>query len=549
MEGLRFFLNDQSKYQNLNQFQKAALTSISNAKNTDSNHVVVLPCGTGKSALAISFMIQYPKILYLTYEKASISQLISTIKENTNCRESHIVDLSSSKIEDINPHAHIVVATYACLSRQLCTSTARSSVGFSVLNSQFDVVVFDECHHCASNTYYPLAIYLLKQSNRSLAMTATFERSDDRDLSFLGNIVYQTTAREVSAAGLIANINVCQIFIDRSALAEKAHAKVNGIQCTYINALHVNKLRIAKSIIEAHLQCQHKIYVSVEHLLSTKIYKRIFKTFEVLSSGTAVGADSFQESLIQSQIYHNVDAIKRFNDERVLPSSSRYVPGLISTAVAESAVDMHHPAFCAMIVADAHGGTASALQRIGRLARTNLSQQKTAFVYELITASSTEQTAAAKRCHAYQNEGYSVMQLSCDEFCNRFGTSTSDAASCAEDRMPDERKLLLEILSYNEIAAAPSASSSSFSSSSFSSSSSSSSSLASSLSSSSASSSFTRSVRIRATSSKSKVFRSHFKSVSKRLKIHAAQQKIKQREEQNKVLNAYVSSSALEILS
>jgi superfamily II DNA or RNA helicase len=538
MERLRFFLNNDSKYQNLNQFQKAALTSISNAKNTDSNHVVVLPCGTGKTALALAYMIQYPKILYLTYEKASISQVISTIKQHTNARESHIVDLSSSKIEDINPHAHIIICSYAFLSKQLGTSTAKSSIGSFILNSQFDVVVFDECHHTASNTYYPLAIYLLKQSNRSLAMTATFERSDDRDLSFLGNTIYKTTAREVSAAGLIANINVCQIFIDRSALAEKAHAKVNGIQCTYINALHVNKLRIAKSIIDAHLQCQHKIYVSVEHLLSTKIYKRIFKNFEVLSSGTAVGADSFE-----SQDAHNLNAIKRFNDERVLPSSSRYVPGLISTAVAESAVDLNHPAFCAMIVADAHGGTASALQRIGRLARTNFSQQKTAFVYELVTNSSTEQTAAAKRCHAYQNEGYSVMQLSCEEFCNQFNTS-----ECAEDkmpdRMPDERKLLLEILSYNEIAAGPSASSSSFSSSS-----SSSLSLASSLASSSASSSFTRSVRIRATSSKSKVFRSHFKSVSKRLKIHAAQQKIKQREEQNKVLNAYVSSSALEILS
>lgn len=463
-----FKLKTESKFNRPSEPQAQALEAI---RATTESGIVVLPCGAGKTAVFLQAALEAGnRVLFLNFEKQGVMQVASAISEHTTVGERQLCAYSSDLKTEPNTLLCYFVTTYSMFSSSGNRSEATTRVRNFVLNTPWDLVVLDECHHASAETYKPLVEHLVKSAKRVLGFTGTLCRSEvsaahhspeERQLAnaqefeFIGKVLHSRTCAELEAAGLIAKVRRVELAVHFTPLFSDASGLVGGQQKQYLQALNPQKLNALWALVNLHRSMGHVGMIFTNHLLPAKSVKALLgPRWEILSGGNAHGTEGVHTAQA------NAELVKKFNSGKL--------DGLIATPVGESALDVHNPNFRYAIVIDAHSGQAPASQKLGRLSRTPrvlrtegeddasfrkrlLAEQKVATYYEIVTHDTEEETAAAARDVQFEHDGYTKTSMEYRELfktVERVGVLESRAPLFGEEA---QLRLLVECLGYHDL--------------------------------------------------------------------------------------------------
>jgi len=462
-----FKLKPDSKFRNPSEPQAQALEAI---RATSDSGIVVLPCGAGKTAVFLQAAVEAGnRVLFLNFEKQGVVQVADAIREHTTVSPNQLCAYSSECKTQPNTLLCYMVTTYSMFSSTSNRSGETARVRQFVTSTPWDLVVLDECHHAAADTYQPLIELLVSNARRVLGFTGTLcrgvaaagsdeqsrEETNAQHFEFIGRVLYSRTPAELEAAGLIAKVRRTEVSVQMTAQFEAAHERVSGSLKQYLQALNPYKLNAVWMLVKLHRAMGHVGMIFCNHLLPAKALQDFLgERWGLLSGGNAYGTEGTHTAQV------NAALVKRFN--------SGELDGLIATPVGESALDVFNPHFCYAIVIDAHGGQAPASQKLGRLSRTPrvlrkpdespedhkkryLSEQKDAIYYEVVTENTEEETAARARDVQFVHDGYEATHVTYNTVCD-----AADEAGVKEADAPfaspvAQLKLLVECLSYPDL--------------------------------------------------------------------------------------------------
>ena len=419
-----------SKFNQRSDVQQEALSAILKANHSG---VCVAPCGAGKSALIIELGMKLAhrsptsseaqRVLILCYESAGVLQLEAALRDHTTLQARNISVQTGRTKQRVNSKFVFLVSTYSLFAAQgEVRNEASKEVKDFVFSTVWDAVLLDEVHHICAPTFKPFIMNL--KSRIKLGFTATLYRNDvkttetrleheQRNFGWFGPVLYRCTAADSERTGIIAKIRRAEVRVSLSEEFSMVYrATTSSMDRVYLAALNPQKLNALATIVGMHQQLNHSGIVFATHLLSAKIIRDVLgaEGWEILSGSNAHGIfDEKHSSEANRQI------VKRFN--------AGELRGLISTAVGESSLDLHSDAFRYVVVLDADGGSASAAQKLGRVARTarlnakegetpeqllqrRLSVQKSAAYYEINTRDTADESAARRRVAEFEVEGY-----------------------------------------------------------------------------------------------------------------------------------------------
>jgi Fanconi anemia group M protein len=132
------------------------------------NTLIVLPTGLGKTLLAFSAMCSFKKVLFLAPTKPLCKQHVRSFLSQTDANDDDVALLSGeTKAEKRSP---LYAKKYVFATPQTIQKDAEKNPGPL---SQFDLVVFDECHRAVGNYAYSFVAKGLSPSCRKVGMTAS----------------------------------------------------------------------------------------------------------------------------------------------------------------------------------------------------------------------------------------------------------------------------------------------------------------------------------------------------------------------------------------
>ena len=184
----------------LKTYQREAIENINEAYKDHKFTSVILPTGTGKSYVALSEMYyiekeiskleenKHAKILYLAPNDYILSQLKRIIVKNY--RESYPFSYSDEDVVK-NTFPNLSLYTYQYLTK--------GNNSDEIINSEYDLIVFDELHRTGAAEWQKNIEKLLEnQPAKVLGITATPERDmDKRDMSEIFAKKYGYTDDEI----------------------------------------------------------------------------------------------------------------------------------------------------------------------------------------------------------------------------------------------------------------------------------------------------------------------------------------------------------------
>jgi len=132
---------------------------------------------------------------------------------------------------------------------------------------QYEIIVFDECHHVSAKSLYTLAMKV-KTTAILIGCSATTKREDGEDMRItaaLGEVVYEKSRRELIIEGWIANAKV--FYLRPTFTADGEYTDYQEVYLTQIvHNAHRNKLVKDAALKEAALGRKILILVSyIEH--------------------------------------------------------------------------------------------------------------------------------------------------------------------------------------------------------------------------------------------------------------------------------------------
>ena len=470
---VQFRFHPKSKFKERSEIQTAALKAV---LDTPKSGIVIAPCGSGKTAVMIEAAMLLAgksktagtrqRVLMLCFESQGVLQTASALRDHTTLQPHHVC-VQTGRQKD-TPHSNycFMVTTYAMFSSLTEVRSERSkAVRNYVLTTPWDLVVCDEVHHACAPTYRPFLEGLQKNANRMLGFTATLYRNENqvqetrvqhekRIFGWFGPVLYRCSAVESERAGLVAKIRRAEVPVQMTKEFAAAHDKAKDwTQKQYIAALNPKKLNALACICGMHASMGHAGIVFSTHLLTAKVLRDVLGDgWEILSGSNAHGIEDRHTAEANAKI------VQRFN--------AGELAGIISTAVGESSLDLHCTPFCFVVVLDADGGSASAAQKLGRVARTRrvvadkgetpdklkarrLELQKSAAYYEINTLETADVAAARRRVAEFEVEGYPhTLRMDYDDLVS-WAEEESFTLPCAT--LLDDMRLLKEILTYSSL--------------------------------------------------------------------------------------------------
>lgn len=454
-----------SKYQTKSETQAEAMKVLREALACGRNGIVILPCGTGKSALIVELAIEAGTMcLILCYEKQGVVQIANLLREHTSLQHHQVCMLTGESKDTPNALVCFVVMTYNLYASSVGgTRRGRTSeLGAFLKACKWNFVACDEAHHVCAPTYRPFLENI--NTEHVFGFTGTLFRGDSvanetreehekRVFGWFGEVLFRRTCQELEAKGLIAKVRRRTVMTPFTKEFQFAHQEASGQMRVNVHSVHPTKLNCLKHLCAMHKAAGHMGMVFATHLYVAKILKIVLgDRWEILAGSSSHGDETTHTTLQNARI------VARFN--------AGELDGLISTSVGESSLDVYHPAFCFLVVLDAHGGEASAAQRAGRLFRTpridrkpdqsdeallseRLAGQKQAYYYDLVTPGTEEESAANAREAKFVAEGYEPSQPI--ELGRIMGMAATAQTPLDFRDLRDCLRLLKETLSYQEL--------------------------------------------------------------------------------------------------
>ena len=341
-----------------------------------SHGVIVLPCGAGKTVVAMMSMAALGvRTLILASGREASAQWRREIVSKTSLTEAEVALYHTNK-KDVGP---VTITTYGMLARKGGDGPTKHVHFDRLAGEPWGLVVYDEVH------LLPAPIFRMTadlQARRRLGLTATLVREDGREdevFSLIGPKRYDAPWKDIEQQGYIAPADCVEV---RLTLPERD-------RMLYATAEPEDKYRLAasapgKNTVVEQLVAKHEGE-------PTLIIGQYLDQLEEL--GEHIGADIITGATTVPERQRLFDAFR-----------AGEITKLVVSKVANFSIDLPE-ASVAIQVSGSFGSRQEEAQRLGRLLRPK-GDGRTAHFYAVVARDTVDQDFAAHRQRFLAEQGY-----------------------------------------------------------------------------------------------------------------------------------------------
>jgi len=367
----------------LRAYQQEAVDRFYRGGGADGGHgVVVLPCGAGKTIVAMGTMAAARcHTLILCTGIAAVRQWIRELVDKTNLTEDDVGEYSG-EVKQVRP---VTITTY-----QILTHRRSGSDKFLHLDlfqaGDWGLIVYDEVHLLPAPVFRVTADI---QARRRLGLTATLVREDGREgdvFTLIGPKRYDVPWKELEGKGFIASARCCEVRLELPPERLMMYVSANDRHKVRIAAENPAKIGVVLELLERHRD---------EHVLVIGMYLDQLRSIARRCRAPLITGKT--TNAVREELYKKF----REGDIRVL----------IVSKVANFSIDLPD-ANVAIQVSGTFGSRQEEAQRLGRILRP-----KNAFAsfYSVVSRNTREQEFAHKRQLFLTEQGYSYVIEEWDE--------------------------------------------------------------------------------------------------------------------------------------
>ncbi|MBT4465481.1 MAG: DEAD/DEAH box helicase [Planctomycetes bacterium] len=372
----------------LREYQKDAVDSFYlNGRPGGGNGVVVLPCGAGKTVVAMAAMAEIgAHTLILTPNTVALNQWRREILDKTNISPEQIGEYSG-RIKEIKP---ITLTTYQIMTYR--HAKGEDFLHFDLFSKgDWGLIVYDEVHLLPAPVFRATADI---QARRRLGLTATLIREDGKEnevFCLIGPKRYDAPWKDLEQGGFIASVECIEVRVPMS----------DELSRTYMNSSKRARYRLA---------CENPYKTDVLTALLRKHHGR-----RILIIGLYINQLQQLSKKLNVPFIHG----KMPNEEREeLYDAFRRgeVPVLIISKVGNFAIDLPD-ANVAIQISGTFGSRQEEAQRLGRILRPK-SDGSTSKFYSLTSENTVDQEYAEKRQRFLTERGYYYELVNAEQILN-----------------------------------------------------------------------------------------------------------------------------------
>lgn len=336
--------------------------------------VIVLPCGAGKTIVAIQAMQKVQQhTLILATNGAAVQQWVREILDKTTLTKDD-VGAYTGETKEIRP---VTVATY-----QILTWRASKEQEFAHLHlfrdRNWGMLVYDEVHLLPAPVFGATADV---QARRRLGLTATLVREDGREgdvFSLVGPRRYDMAWQTLEERGFIAEARCFEVRVDfKDAAARKKYEDASELNKTQVATANPQKLPALDALLKKHAK---------DNVLVIGTYlEQLIEIARRYNAALITGKTPARERELLFQ---------KFRDGRLKL--------LIVSKVANFSIDLPD-ANVAIQISGSYGSRQEEAQRLGRVLRP---KKDGAWFYSIVTRETKEQEFAMKRQLFLTEQGY-----------------------------------------------------------------------------------------------------------------------------------------------
>jgi DNA excision repair protein ERCC-3 len=334
--------------------------------------VVVLPCGAGKTVVALGAMAALgTHTLILCTSVSAVHQWVREIRDKTTLAPDAVGEYTATS-KQVRP---ITVTTYSMLVRKQGGGLPHLAL-FD--RGSWGLIVYDEVHMLPAPMFRVTADL---QARRRLGLTATLIREDGKEadvFSLVGPKRYDVPWRQMEASGWVARARCVEVRVPATNAVRIASASAESAAESYrIAAENPRKLALVRALVDGHPN--DRILVVGQYL------EQVSAAARVLDAPVITGATGDVE---RERLYAGF----RAGEIRVL----------VASKVANFSIDLPDASVLVQM-SGAFGSRQEEAQRLGRILRP---KERLATFYTLVTPDSPEQEFALHRQMFLAEQGY-----------------------------------------------------------------------------------------------------------------------------------------------
>ncbi len=337
--------------------------------------VVVLPCGAGKTAVAMAAMASIgSRTLVLVTNTVAARQWRAELLAHTSLTDGDIGEYSGER-KEIRP---VTLATYQIV----ITKRGRLTPHMDALSAEdWGLIVYDEVHLLPAPVFRMTADI---QSRRRLGLTATLVREDGKEgdvFSLIGPKRFDVPWRDVEAQGYIAPASCTEVRVTLTDEERMSYALADPPEQYRAGATARSKLAVVEALCAAARAAGEPTLVIGQFLDQLEVLG------ERLSAPLLTGATPTLER------------------ERLFAAfRAGEIPVLVVSKVANFSIDLPE-ASVAIQVSGTFGSRQEEAQRLGRLLRPK-HDGRAAHFYSVVARDTNDQEFAARRQRFLAEQGY-----------------------------------------------------------------------------------------------------------------------------------------------
>lgn len=359
---------------NIRDYQEEATQVFHSDNRKGSGYgTIVLPCGAGKTVVAINVMHRYQtSTLILTTNVAAVHQWIDELLDKTDLTTNEVGEYTGAN-KSIKP---VTIATYQILTWRADKEGEFPHFGLFTA-ADWGLIIYDEVHLLPAPVFRITAEI---QAIRRLGLTATLIREDGKEsdvFSLVGPKRYDIPWKQLEGKGWIAEAVCKEIRVD-----------------------FPNELKIEYAIADK----RSKFRIAAENPIKTELTKQLIENHPD-ESILVIGQYLDQLDEIAKALNAPLITGKTPNGEREKIYSAfrkREIKLIVVSKVANFAIDLPD-ASVAIQVAGTFGSRQEEAQRLGRILRP---KKRSSTFYTLITKDTVEATFAVNRQRFLAEQGY-----------------------------------------------------------------------------------------------------------------------------------------------
>lgn len=355
-----------------------------NGSNQGGSGVVVLPCGAGKTCVAIGTIAKLKtQTLVLTTNTVALRQWKSELLDKTTIAEDKVGEYSGDS-KEIRP---VTLATYQVLTYRKAKDSP--FVHFSLFDEgNWGLIVYDEVHLLPAPVFRATAAL---QARRRLGLTATLVREDAREddvFSLIGPKKYDVPWKVLEKQGWIAQALCTEVRVPLPTDERYRYAIADKRGKFRIASTNPVKISVCEQLVKKHKN--DNVLIIGQYLDQLKVLSKHFDA-PIITGQTA---NKRREELYASF---------RTGECKLL----------IVSKVANFAIDLPD-ANIAIQVSGTFGSRQEEAQRLGRILRPK-TDGTIAHFYSLVSRDTCDQDYSVKRQLFLTEQGYRYEIKNADE--------------------------------------------------------------------------------------------------------------------------------------